>query len=212
MEEHLDRYYRFKVIEHQRWWPCRGWIPLLLGNERPEWSDEYLVQVPSIHKFSLPPPTFKTDKATKKRIKVTWEWASDSWQIDESDKSVDKEGWEYGGWDWKRWSPRSSGLHILTRRRHWIRNARLIEEDEEKETTPISIRRNSCSIPPSVSTSLSSTDSSLCDSSATLSVSPTPSFVQQTKSYSTSTVSLNHHSSRPFSDRLTVDSHFWLCR
>lgn len=34
---HFDRFYRFVVIEHQRWWLHSGWTALLLPNERPEW-------------------------------------------------------------------------------------------------------------------------------------------------------------------------------
>lgn len=34
---HYDRFYRFVVIEHQRWWLHSGWTALLLPNERPEW-------------------------------------------------------------------------------------------------------------------------------------------------------------------------------
>jgi hypothetical protein len=32
-----DRFYRFNVLEHQRWWFAKGWSTLLLPNERPQW-------------------------------------------------------------------------------------------------------------------------------------------------------------------------------
>jgi hypothetical protein len=36
-QEHYDRFYRFNVLEHQRWWFAKGWSALLLPNERPQW-------------------------------------------------------------------------------------------------------------------------------------------------------------------------------
>lgn len=37
-DHHLDRFYHFVVIEHQRWWLHKGgWASLLLPNERPAW-------------------------------------------------------------------------------------------------------------------------------------------------------------------------------
>lgn len=35
--DHTDRFYRFLIIEHQRWWLHCGWTSLLLPNDRPEW-------------------------------------------------------------------------------------------------------------------------------------------------------------------------------
>lgn len=36
-QEHYDRFFRFNVLEHQRWWLAKGWSTLLLPNERPQW-------------------------------------------------------------------------------------------------------------------------------------------------------------------------------
>jgi hypothetical protein len=36
-KNYMDRFYRFTVIEHQRWWLHRGWSSLLLPNDRPNW-------------------------------------------------------------------------------------------------------------------------------------------------------------------------------
>lgn len=35
--DHIERFYRFAVIEHQRWWLHCGWSSLLLANDRPDW-------------------------------------------------------------------------------------------------------------------------------------------------------------------------------
>ncbi|KAL9538514.1 hypothetical protein MBANPS3_010872 [Mucor bainieri] len=229
--EHFDRCYHFKVIEHQRWWLHKGWTALLLPNDRPEWSDEYLVRVPSAQKFQLPPPTTKVDPKTQKMTTITWQWVSQEWQIDDN-RNVDKDGWEYGNWNWESWGSKSSGLRVLTRRRHWVRNARLIIEEAEGAASshrpvPIHIKRSSsCSTSTSVSLSSTSYSSSVDSSSSYLCTTPTsytPSTTTdllhrfQTKSYSTSTISLNHHQTvepaSPFSDTASiVDSHFWLRR
>lgn len=136
---------------------------------------------------------------------------SPEWQIDEN-HNVDKNGWEYGSWDWTAWSTKSSGLRVLTRRRHWIRNARLVKEEIKQTenrpvTLPIDIRKKSNCV--SISTSLSSEDSFMC---STPTVSPIISLY--TKSISTSTLAFNQ-SVEPtlFSDRhSTVDSQLWLRR
>lgn len=231
--EHYDRCYHFKVVEHQRWWLHKGWTALLLPNERPEWSDEYLIRVPSAQKFQLPPPTTKVDPKTQKMTTITWQWVSQEWQIEDGHRSVDKDGWEYGNWNWESWGSKSSGLRVLTRRRHWVRNARLIVEEAEETPSsandrpaPIHIKRSSsCSTSTSVSLSSTSYSSSVDSSPSYLCTTPTsytPSSSTggdllhrfQTKPYSTSTISLNHHQTvEPFSDTAsTMDSHFWLRR
>ncbi|KAI8057373.1 hypothetical protein BDF21DRAFT_349197 [Thamnidium elegans] len=203
--DHLDRFYRFVIVEHQRWWLHCGWTSLLLPNERPKWSDQYLSKVPSTLLFHLPPPTTKLDKLTNKIIQTTWQWISPEWQIDE-DHNVDTDGWEYGSWDWKRWNIKSSGLRVLTRRRHWVRSARLVKEEitNDNTTLPINIKTSNTAF--SISTSLSSEDSFMC---TTPTASPTS---LHTKSISTSTFNQpveptlfsDHHS--------TIDSQIWLRR
>lgn len=224
--DHFDRFYRFVVIEHQRWWLHCGWSSLLLPKERPEWSDEYLSKVPSIQSFHLPHPTTRVDKNTQRTLKISWEWVSQDWEIDRDHRPVDDKGWEYGSFDWKLWSTKSSGLRVLTRRRRWVRNARLVEEvidmtDDQRSITttttasmaiPIIIKKtNTCS---SLSTSLSSEDSFLC-STPTITTTPTLFQSKSSPTTSTTTFSLNHHSVEPsiFSDsHSTVDSQLWLRR
>lgn len=176
-------------------------------------SDEYLSKVPSISSFHLPSPTTKFDKVTQKSIKISWEWATPEWHIDEN-HNVDKNGWEYGTWDWTAWSTKSSGLRVLTRRRHWIRNARLVKQDITTETStttlPISIRssnRNTCA---SISTSYSSEDSFMCTTPTTASPS-----LSKSLSINTSALSLKHvEPTLLFSDRsaTTMESSLWLRR
>lgn len=148
-------------------------------------------------------------------VKITWQWMSEEWEIDES-RNVDKDGWEYGGWDWKSWGSKSSGLRVLTRRRYWARNARLIEQeiDDTSRSMPITIQRsNSTSTYASLSTSSSIASSE--DSSYLLCTTPTNvSFQSNKKLYVTSTVgSVEQKTTTPlFSDISTVDHHFWLRR
>jgi hypothetical protein len=147
-------------------------------------------------------------------IKITWQWMSEEWQIDEN-RNVDEDGWEYGGWDWKSWGSKSSGLRVLTRRRFWVRNARLIEQelDDTIKSMPITIQRsNSTSTSASLSSSpsiASSEDSSylLCTTPTNLS-SLSPS---NKKLYTTSTVGSVEQKAL-FSDSFAMDSHFWLRR
>ncbi|KAI8642853.1 integral peroxisomal membrane peroxin-domain-containing protein [Parasitella parasitica] len=225
--EHYNRCYHFRVIEHQRWWLHRGWTALLLPNERPEWSDEYLAQVPSIHKFHLPPPITKFNPKTQKMTTITWQWESQEWQIDDN-RNVDKDGFEYGSFDWKKWCSKSSGLRVLTRRRFWTRNARLIVQESEQTSrpAPINIKRSSShstATTVSLSTSYSSEDSTssyLCATPTTSLLTPTttgflPKY--QTKSSPTSTISLNYHQTvehtNPFTNTASnVEAHFWLRR
>lgn len=187
-------------------------------------SDEYLAQVPSIYTFQLPPPITKMDSKSQKMTTITWQWVSQEWQIDDN-RNVDKDGWEYGSWDWKSWGSKSSGLRVLTRRRHWARNARLVvvQETEEQQvycSAPIDIKRSNSYSAASLSTSYTSEDSSssyLCTTPTSL---PSDLLLHkhQTKTYPTSTVSLNHHNQTVehmphYSDTAsTVESHFWLRR
>ncbi|CAO3701498.1 unnamed protein product [Rhizopus stolonifer] len=159
----LDRYYRFVVIEHQRSWLGK-WTTLLLPNERPEWSDEYLQKVPSIHTFKLPPSTIKTNQ-NEESVKSSWQWVTQDWQIDYN-RNVDKNGWEYGTWDWKSWASKS-GLRIFTRRRYWIRNARL-EQQAVNTRSPVSIRSTNGIDNDSCSSSVTSIDSSMASTPPSL--------------------------------------------
>ncbi|KAI9269738.1 hypothetical protein EDC94DRAFT_513907 [Helicostylum pulchrum] len=202
--DYLDRFYRFVIIEHQRWWLHCGWTSLLLPNERPKWSDQYLSKVPSIALFRLPPPTTKLDKLTNKSIQTAWKWISPEWQIDDNHNDVDTDGWEYGSWDWTNWNTKSSGLRVLTRRRHWVKSARLVKEEITNDNTALPINIKISNPSSSIFTSLSSEESFICTTPL-----PSPTSLH-TKSISTfnqpvePTLFSDHHS--------TIDSQIWLPR
>ncbi|KAG2184065.1 hypothetical protein INT44_009080 [Umbelopsis vinacea] len=123
--------FRFVVYENQRWWPGVTWNDMLMPNERPSWADEYHEPVPNTKDFSLPPPSNATTKLSENsdtvmRKSMHWVWSDPEWWLD-LDGDVDKEGWEYGNHSWENFSHQSRGLQILTRRRRWVRTAKLEE-------------------------------------------------------------------------------------
>jgi Integral peroxisomal membrane peroxin len=94
-------------------------------------ADEYHEPVPNTKDFSLPPPSNATTKLSENsdtvmRKSMHWVWSDPEWWLD-LDGDVDKEGWEYGNHSWENFSHQSRGLHILTRRRRWVRTAKLEE-------------------------------------------------------------------------------------
>jgi hypothetical protein len=152
-------------------------------------SDEYLSQVPSTDKFHLPPPT------TRGKTEISWEWLSSDWEID-FNHNVDKDGWEYGSWDWTSWSIKSSGLRVLTRRRHWVRNARLLEKEvvvssaaaaSKAMAMPMPIMMKKTPTSSSLSTSASSEDSFMCSTPTT---SMAPPLLKSSWSTSTTSTSI----------------------
>ncbi|KAM3588580.1 Tectonin beta-propeller repeat-containing protein 1 [Umbelopsis sp. WA50703] len=123
--------FRFVVYENQRWWPGVAWNDVLLPNERPSWADEYHEPVPKTKDFSLPPPSSATTKLSENSMEVMrksmqWVWSDPEWWLD-LDGDVDKEGWEYGNHSWENMTNKSTGLAILTRRRRWVKTAKLEE-------------------------------------------------------------------------------------
>ncbi|KAI8886520.1 hypothetical protein K501DRAFT_177371 [Backusella circina FSU 941] len=169
----------FTVVEHQRWYPFKGWSSNLLSKDRPEWSDIYHQPVPSIDSFKLPEPIAHT----KNNTQISWKWITESWQA--------PTGWEYGSYDWQSWS-KQHALHKLTRRRHWVRTASFSEEQ----------RAVTAAIPMSRSNSLSTmtTSSSLSSESSLSSIDLIPSLSchVQTKSIPTCMVFGKHHSEMLF--------------
>ncbi len=131
-----DLIFRFVLYENQRWWLGLDWTTNLFLNERPAWSDEYNVQTSPKDSFSLPPPSTtitETPEDPNVLIKKTmeWKWDDNDWWID-YDGDVDKEGWEYADNRWKGFSSKG-GFRKYTRRRKWVRAARLVETKEKIE-------------------------------------------------------------------------------
>lgn len=110
-------------------------------------ADEYNEPVPKTNDFSLPPSSCATTKLSDDsgevmRKSMQWVWSDPEWWLD-LDGDVDKEGWEYGNHSWQHMANKSSGLAILTRRRRWVRTAKLEEHidivaDDEAPTSDAS--------------------------------------------------------------------------
>ncbi|CAG8565649.1 7282_t:CDS:2 [Acaulospora morrowiae] len=133
-----DLIFKFVLYENQRWWLGLDWTSNLFPNERPAWSDEY--QEPTNHKdsFQLPPPTtthIPTPEDPNVYIQKTieWRWTDQEWTIESSD-NVDNEGWEYFDNRWKGPSSKG-GFRKYTRRRKWVRAAKLVETIQKIQKT-----------------------------------------------------------------------------
>ncbi|RIA87608.1 integral peroxisomal membrane peroxin-domain-containing protein [Glomus cerebriforme] len=131
-----DLIFRFVIYENQRWWLGLDWTTNLFLNERPAWSDEYNEPTSPKSSFQLPSSSttnIGTPEDPKVLIKKTmeWKWDDADWWID-YDGDVDKDGWEYADNRWKGFSSKS-GFRRYTRRRKWVRTARLVETIEKLE-------------------------------------------------------------------------------
>ncbi|GAA5804694.1 hypothetical protein HPULCUR_010197 [Helicostylum pulchrum] len=125
--------YCFEIYHHQRWWIPTGWGNLLLPQDLPLWSDVYLEKTPSIKRFQLPPTTYLNKLNSKNQQKViSWTWLDPNWTIRKD--GTDKEGWQYGNWNWKSWSSQSGGIINCTRRQKWTRYAQRKEYWVEVES------------------------------------------------------------------------------
>ncbi|KAF1800450.1 hypothetical protein V8B55DRAFT_1391507 [Mucor lusitanicus] len=118
--------YRFELYHHQRWWFPTGWSNLLLPQDRAVWTDAHLEATPSINNFCLPPQTTSVLPDTHQQKTVSWTWVDPEWSRYQ-DATTDKNGWEYGNWQWKQWTFQSIGLGICTRRQKWYRDAQRTE-------------------------------------------------------------------------------------
>ncbi|GBC14347.2 integral peroxisomal membrane peroxin-domain-containing protein [Rhizophagus irregularis DAOM 181602=DAOM 197198] len=128
-----DLIFRFVIYENQRWWLGLDWTTNLFLNERPAWSDEYNEPTNPKSSFELPPTTTisETPEDSNVLIKKTmeWKWENSDWWID-YDGDVDNDGWQYADNRWNNLSSKS-GFRKYTRRRKWVRTARLIETIEK---------------------------------------------------------------------------------
>lgn len=175
-------------------------------------SDEYQEPTPSISEFTLPPPVHGHQ----------WTWVDPEWKLETPDD--DAGGWRYGDW---------SNNTLLTRRRRWLRCARLEQHYEPMSVvhTPVPKRSSAISFKSSKSTSRNSVHSDTSISSTLSSSldsmnSPTKSFGGGGPSYRFSpkprpTSLLTHRSVSSISTITTVSpssspssykSHFWLNR
>ncbi|KAK9339690.1 integral peroxisomal membrane peroxin-domain-containing protein [Lipomyces starkeyi] len=110
--------FTYVVYENQRKWLGIGWTANLLAYERTAWTDEFLNECPSPDEFTLP---------DAEGTGMRWKWVDNQWRIDES--NGDEEGWLYYDNTWKKPS-KEDAFGKYTRRRRWIRNAELVEDEE----------------------------------------------------------------------------------
>ncbi|GET04362.1 integral peroxisomal membrane peroxin-domain-containing protein [Rhizophagus clarus] len=122
-----------KAKEQQKKLAGLDWTTNLFLNERPAWSDEYNEPTNPKSSFELPQTTtiIETPEDSSALIKKTmeWKWENPDWWID-YDGDVDKDGWQYADNRWNNFSSKS-GFRKYTRRRKWVRTARLIETIEK---------------------------------------------------------------------------------
>ncbi|KAK9317326.1 integral peroxisomal membrane peroxin-domain-containing protein [Lipomyces starkeyi] len=110
--------FTYVVYENQRKWLGIGWTANLLAYERTAWTDEFLNECPSPDEFTLP---------DAEGTGMRWKWVDNQWRVDES--NGDEEGWLYYDNTWKKPS-KEDAFGKYTRRRRWIRNAELVEDEE----------------------------------------------------------------------------------
>ncbi|KAK9365426.1 integral peroxisomal membrane peroxin-domain-containing protein [Lipomyces kononenkoae] len=121
--------FTYVVYENQRKWLGIGWTANLLAYERTPWTDEFLNECPSPEEFTLP---------DAEGTGMRWKWVDHQWHVDES--NGDEEGWLYYDNTWKKPS-KEDAFGKYTRRRRWIRNAELVE-DEELLATETEVREH----------------------------------------------------------------------
>ncbi|KAK9239589.1 integral peroxisomal membrane peroxin-domain-containing protein [Lipomyces kononenkoae] len=110
--------FTYVVYENQRKWLGIGWTANLLAYERTPWTDEFLNECPSPEEFTLP---------DAEGTGMRWKWVDNQWRTDES--NGDEEGWLYYDNTWKKPS-KEDAFGKYTRRRRWVRNAELVEDEE----------------------------------------------------------------------------------
>ncbi|KAK9323054.1 integral peroxisomal membrane peroxin-domain-containing protein [Lipomyces orientalis] len=117
--EHSDAVrFTYVVYENQRKWLGIGWTSNLLAYERTAWTDEFLNDCPSPDEFTLP---------DAEGTGMRWKWVDNQWRLDET--NGDEEGWLYYDNTWKKPS-KEDAFGKYTRRRRWVRNAELVEDEE----------------------------------------------------------------------------------
>ncbi|KAK9245983.1 integral peroxisomal membrane peroxin-domain-containing protein [Lipomyces tetrasporus] len=117
--EHSDAVrFTYVVYENQRKWLGIGWTANLLAYERTAWTDEFLNDCPSPDEFTLP---------DAEGTGMRWKWVDNQWRVDET--NGDEEGWLYYDNTWKKPS-KEDAFGKYTRRRRWVRNAELVEDEE----------------------------------------------------------------------------------
>ncbi|KAI8150005.1 integral peroxisomal membrane peroxin-domain-containing protein [Fennellomyces sp. T-0311] len=123
-----DASFTFALYENQRSWPLGQWEAKTLPIERATWTDDTNEPVPPKNAFKLPSPIERTISDpnrpwTSYNKSWTWTWIDQEWRLDFSGQ-VDELAWEYGTMAWTMFDRQPKGF-MSTRRRRWIRRARI---------------------------------------------------------------------------------------
>ncbi|KAK9476970.1 integral peroxisomal membrane peroxin-domain-containing protein [Lipomyces japonicus] len=110
--------FTYVVYENQRKWLGIGWTANLLAYERTAWADEFLNECLGLDEFTLP---------DAEGTGMRWKWVDTQWRVDRS--NGDDDGWIYYDNTWKKGS-KEDVFGKYTRRRRWVRNAELVEDEE----------------------------------------------------------------------------------
>ncbi|KAI9105290.1 integral peroxisomal membrane peroxin-domain-containing protein [Phlyctochytrium arcticum] len=152
---------RFTTYENQRWFVGLGWVPHLLPGERPSYSDE--TGTTALPKESFKIPNFRGDELknlslskgespllgvseeitalgldSHHQARVHWDWDSE-WTVlpvltGDPETLTDAQGWQYGDNFWSNYKNRKT-LKRVTRRRKWVRSARLYDGGRKRSVT-----------------------------------------------------------------------------
>ncbi|KAL1924611.1 uncharacterized protein VTP21DRAFT_4265 [Calcarisporiella thermophila] len=148
-KEEQELVFQFTLFENQRWWVGVGWTSMLLPTERPSWSDEYDEATNPKEQFQLPPPTTSLTASPTQpefmiQTRTEWQWVDPEWRVSipephekktekkrvRKEDLADADGWEYADNYWRGFKGRST-VRSYTRRRRWVRSARLVEVVEK---------------------------------------------------------------------------------
>ncbi|KAK9466818.1 integral peroxisomal membrane peroxin-domain-containing protein [Lipomyces arxii] len=110
--------FTYVIYENQRKWLGIGWTANLLTYERTAWTDEFLNECLSPDEFTLP---------DAEGTGMRWKWVDVQWRVDEA--NGDSDGWLYYDNSWKK-PTKEDSFGRYTRRRRWVRNAELAEDEE----------------------------------------------------------------------------------
>lgn len=127
--ENQDQLQEISVFENQRWWPRRGYLHEMVGDERSPWSDfTGSVYMPIITEIPAP-KGYQWKETSEWTLDTTGPWVDTYLEIEIAVKP-DEDGWIYSDDNWKISIPQIEPVDFddgeqnnetMTRRRRWIR-------------------------------------------------------------------------------------------
>ncbi|KAI9268865.1 integral peroxisomal membrane peroxin-domain-containing protein [Phascolomyces articulosus] len=165
-----DASFTFVLYENQRAWPFGQWESKTLPVERTPWTDDANEPVPAKNAFTLPKPVERTINDLSRPFTAyhktwNWTWIDTEWHLDFETAQVDELGWEYGTMAWTLFDRQPKKGWMSTRRRRWIRRARVEYHVEVKAVSSLSsltpITTATTSTTSSVTTNSNNNNSSL---------------------------------------------------